>query len=428
MLGWTAGTDVKLGLYDGTWKTFGATPSLNEWHYLTYVVNGDGQRMVLYVDGQRLGGVLDYVPRMLGGTTTIGARFSKDGQYFPGMIDELRIDRTVRPADWVAATYLNMADNGTFQSYGLPTPVATSGVLLVTGTPVGYGVADPAYGFTTGWPAGTNFVASVNAAWTDETGGFRAVAAGWNLYDVDPETMAEQQLGSGNGSSLSYTNNGIGHIEWLFTEQYRVLAGARAGGSISTNGGWYDAGMSLGITATAESDAGFSHWSGDVPEEYVYDPSITLVIDQPYNIMANFNGTVWQAGLRGGSVSGYQNYDDDPAVTYIKMGPHIVTNRVDELIPKNTTWVYKGQIYFNGEPYRFAYNMNAYVYLRIDGVVYLDAGHGNRSTAEITLPAGWYDFDLRVSRASSTGLPRATNNWPLDLGFGISIDPNNAST
>lgn len=132
----------------------------------------------------------------------------------------------------------------------------------------------------------------------------------------------------------------------------------------------------------------------------------------------------WQSGLRGGAVAGYQNYAGTPVVSYVRSGPNIVTNRYAELVPLNTTWAYTGQIYLNGGPYRFGYAMYTYIYLRINSTVYLNTGYANNLSSVIELPAGWYDFDLRVTHSYSTGVPSGANNWPLNLGFGMTTNRN----
>lgn len=132
----------------------------------------------------------------------------------------------------------------------------------------------------------------------------------------------------------------------------------------------------------------------------------------------------WQSGLRCGAVSGDKNYIASPVLTSVQPGPHVVTKQDPALVPNNMTWVYQGQIYLNGGPYRFGYAMYTYVYLRINGAVVLNHGYGNTVSAVVELPAGWYDFDLRISHHNTTGLPSGANNWPRDLGFGITTDRN----
>lgn len=183
------------------------------------------------------------------------------------------------------------------------------------------------------------------------------------------------------------------------------------------------------MTASPDAGAGFDRWSGDVPDGQQFNPALSFAADMPRNLMASFTGTVWQAGLRAGCVPGHQNFSGIPEVAYVQPGPHIVTNRTADLVPVNTTWAYRGQIYLNGGPYRFGYAMNTYVYLRIDGNVILNHGYGSTvSTPVIEYPAGWYDFDLRLSHHYTTGLPSGANDWPLTLGFGITTNRNATSS
>lgn len=87
ILGWGSDTAGQIGLYDGTWRNFGATPSLNVPHHLAFVCNATTAKTRLYVDGVQLGSELTYSAKALGGTARIGSRYASAATYsFPGTI------------------------------------------------------------------------------------------------------------------------------------------------------------------------------------------------------------------------------------------------------------------------------------------------------------------------------------------------------
>ena len=99
----------------------GAVP-LGTWTYVTVVVDeGAGTKIAMYLNGS-----LDGTPTYSGTMTANGnpdLQIGNYGQYsggsfqFNGSLDEVRISNLAQSSNWVWATYMNSASNGTFNSY-----------------------------------------------------------------------------------------------------------------------------------------------------------------------------------------------------------------------------------------------------------------------------------------------------------------------
>ena len=86
------------------------------WTYA--VMTYDGSNMKLYVNGALDGSVAqtgtfatNLVPLNIG-------RNNNSTEYFPGSIDEVRISKTARSADWIFAEYNNQKSPSTFYAVG----------------------------------------------------------------------------------------------------------------------------------------------------------------------------------------------------------------------------------------------------------------------------------------------------------------------
>ena len=108
----------------GDWTGTNTSVRDGNWHYVAGML-GHGRRE-LYVDG-----VLDVGQNQTGSISTnavpviIGAR-NRNGTmegFFNGAIDEVRIDSVGRSANWIWATWANMASNSVFNSIGMVTRI-----------------------------------------------------------------------------------------------------------------------------------------------------------------------------------------------------------------------------------------------------------------------------------------------------------------
>jgi len=111
IFGYGSGTAGKIGIYDGAWKTFGNSPSLNTWHKLVFILNGGTSKAKLFIDNVQLGVELSYSPKVVGGTVRIGERYSGDPYYFNGKEDEIKLSNIIRTDIWNKATYESERDD-----------------------------------------------------------------------------------------------------------------------------------------------------------------------------------------------------------------------------------------------------------------------------------------------------------------------------
>ncbi len=93
----------------------------------------------------------------------------------------------------------------------------------------------------------------------------------------------------------------------------------------------------------------------------------------------------WQGGLKGGKVTGGRNLTEFPAITNLYSSPHVAATQNKPPWEDNITWVYWGQMYFNGGTYHFAENIDDAAYLEVNGVVYIDNGAHNVPTKDLSV-------------------------------------------
>ena len=92
---------------------------LDEWQLVSLVLdNGSARVHCNALSSLSLGAYTDFLPPL---RPLIGNR-NGSSDFFDGRIDEVRVSRVARSADWLAAAYATVASNGTFCSYG---PVET---------------------------------------------------------------------------------------------------------------------------------------------------------------------------------------------------------------------------------------------------------------------------------------------------------------
>jgi hypothetical protein len=120
----------------------GSTGDVNDgnWHF--GVATYDGASHVLYVDGgQQAGSAYGGSLNNNGGDLIIGKRPELDAYgAWAGEMDELRISRVARAPEWIAATFMTVASNGVWQTYG-PVEVCDGDWpgIFVDGEPAGAG-------------------------------------------------------------------------------------------------------------------------------------------------------------------------------------------------------------------------------------------------------------------------------------------------
>ena len=108
--------------------------------------------------------------------------------YFPGKIDEFRVESVTRSSNWIHACYMNMASNSVFNSYGEP---EYQGAPIVTNL---VAVSENEFMTLNGYLVSTGKDANVSAAvfWGANDAGRRA--EGWTYTNRIPGVVAEGPL------------------------------------------------------------------------------------------------------------------------------------------------------------------------------------------------------------------------------------------
>ncbi len=162
--------------------------------------------------------------------------------------------------------------------------------LLITGIPAELGTVDPPYGKVSGLsPETPPFECTAPAA--VETEDVHATCAGYTVKDAYGTNRWDYLSGTSN--HFFYTHgDGCRELAWLWNTQFRVTILAEEGGSVSTNGGWFDAGATVEVTAI-DGDAFFLCWLGDVDASQRTSRTITITVDQARTLTAHFGNELY---------------------------------------------------------------------------------------------------------------------------------------
>ena len=256
---------------------------LGNWYHLAFVYNGTS--LSAYTNGalNASGAITAVADNGLG--LAFGNNSAKNEGTYKGSFDEFRLLDAVASADWVRAEYDTVA-NPAFNAYSAVASLGSS--LQIVGLPYNYGIADPAYGIQQGWENGHTYTCSVSRVWTNATEDLMANCTGWKRYGIDPHTFDESLLGSGVSNVMSYTHTEMERLEWHFARQFKILFAAGSGGSVTTNGGWYDEGSSVTVTAVADPNCTFYRWTGDVPAGQEKQATLVFAAQAPRSVTAQF--------------------------------------------------------------------------------------------------------------------------------------------
>ena len=149
----------------------------------------------------------------------------------------------------------------------------------------------------------------------------------------------------------------------------------------------------------------------------------------------------WRAGLKAGVLTGASldeaNYPEGEALLADgALGPVATTVRVTNagnqsadpavVWTKNRTWVYWGQMWFDGKAYRFSSWMYDNMLVKVDGEVVLrQTQTGYPTTSAVLMPEkGWHDIEIRVfngndANAGPLNAGDVNKGWNATHGFGI---------
>ena len=103
--------------WGSSWRSSGQTIPINVWAHLAYIRNGTNG--AFYMNGVQVAVFTNAVALTNGTTLSIGGS-TVWANYYDGRIDEVRVSGIDRGSNWVWASWLNMASNAMFNSYGAP--------------------------------------------------------------------------------------------------------------------------------------------------------------------------------------------------------------------------------------------------------------------------------------------------------------------
>jgi hypothetical protein len=233
------------------WDVWGNSPGwygstqltdLNPFYYvvITYDSGSTGNNPSIYIDG-----VADTVTRITAPSGShpsdaanplrIGA--ASWGEYFNGVIDEVRISAAIRSPGWIATTYNNIHSPGAFVS------VAQQESLCSYSLSAGQASLDPgaSSGNTVGVTAGSGcpWTASSDAAWISITSGASGTGNGTVTYSVQANSTSSPRQGTMliAGHTFTVNQEGVPAGPWYNTAWgYRkplTIQAAKVGGSLT---------------------------------------------------------------------------------------------------------------------------------------------------------------------------------------------------
>ena len=163
--------------------------------------------------------------------------------------------------------------------------------LTVTGAPeelVG-GAISPGYGNQDGQTSRT--LTAPAEPTTYDNGTRRATCLGWKLYDVDPatQTAGATPVESGTENTYAWTSeNKWQKFVWQWKREVSVSATAGTGGSVEPAAGWAAEDTAYTVTATPESGYRFYKWTGDVPQQKMFNATLSDIFRKPSALSAVF--------------------------------------------------------------------------------------------------------------------------------------------
>ena len=213
--------------------------------------------------------------------TTIGTRTSKKNYPFEGSIYCIRVySRRLTDAEIVA----NHAIDVRRFSEG---KTDDGDMLTISAEPEELGVPTPDYGLRTGLQAGDTLAVSCPAVWTNEAGTAAATCAGWKLYNGNGNVVS-----NGGERAFTYVHPATSvplFLKWQWVREYKIVAAAGAGGSVSFAEQWFADGATCAIAVTPDAGCTFVKWTGDLPDGVdQFDKSPTFTVTGPFSMTAVF--------------------------------------------------------------------------------------------------------------------------------------------
>ncbi|MGI6100739.1 MAG: PKD domain-containing protein, partial [Kiritimatiellia bacterium] len=198
-----------------------------------------------------------------------------------------------------------MADDGNMSRYRHDDGLGFDDTFRVTGVPSNFGAPVPFYGTYAGVANGSNLTMSVasGSGYVTASDTQRACCTGYVWYAVDSVSSTKTVVQGGADTSFAYSHNNMAEIAWHWKVENLVTVTAGTGGSVSTNGGWLDAGATIEVTAI-DGDAFFVCWLGDIDEAQRTSRTITITADQARTVTAHFGNEIFVSPAGDDSNSG----------------------------------------------------------------------------------------------------------------------------
>lgn len=171
-----------------------------------------------------------------------------------------------------AYTFANVTNN-----HSIAATFTSNTMVLLT---IDRGTGPHSGAVTTSVAVGSQQVCS-NANALSTSGATQYVLSGWARTGSAPAS------GSGNNTgAFTMTTNTT--VTWLWFTNYWFNSEAGPGGAVTVTDRWAALGSDFVITALPADYYDFTVWSGDVEPAQVSNASVTVVIDRPLNVTANF--------------------------------------------------------------------------------------------------------------------------------------------
>jgi hypothetical protein len=185
-----------------------------------------------------------------------GTNVLSDGPKYSGTTTTNLTVIGASPADAGTYTFVVSGPAGPAASAsGELTAPAQAGVTLQVVSE--HGVAEPPVGLYTN---NSGMSVECRVSGVEMAGATQYVCAGWTLTGQS-DTGG---FGSGSGTNVSLTHTSNAVLVWQWQTQYWLSAVADTHGSVAPSNGWWDAGSTATVTATADAYYHFMQWTGSV--------------------------------------------------------------------------------------------------------------------------------------------------------------------
>ncbi|MBN1675890.1 MAG: chitobiase/beta-hexosaminidase C-terminal domain-containing protein [Kiritimatiellae bacterium] len=159
------------------------------------------------------------------------------------------------------------------------TQLSTNVQFQVVGSPAEHGASAP-YGYGVHEVAPSTLIAESTPSPADETNGTRYACGGWTGTGDIPA--------SGSSNSVEFTIATNSTLTWHWLTEHELQTAAGPNGQVDVSTGWHTNGSLVAVTATASVGYCFTYWTGDVPAGAETNNPLSVLMDAPRSVTANF--------------------------------------------------------------------------------------------------------------------------------------------